>query len=110
MTLEEKATAYAEKIFSEILNKYQTAPWNEFRDALAEIYLAGAREALAGQWRSGDEPPKHNHIVFVISDADDSELRHTTAYYQDGIWCFPDEWYYDCKVLKWMEPPKDESE
>lgn len=50
--MEEKANIHAEKIFADMVNKYQSAPWNEFRDALAQIYLAGATEALASQWRS----------------------------------------------------------
>ena len=98
-TIEEKATYYA--TMQNSLPGYDSA--------IRKAYLAGATEALAGQWRSGDNPPKHNHIVFVLSDADEYELRHTTAYYQDDVWNFPDDWYYGCKVLKWMEPPKDES-
>ena len=50
-TIEEKAQAYAERKFQEIAELYQTAPWPEFRAKLAEIYLAGATEALASQWR-----------------------------------------------------------
>lgn len=89
MTLEEKATAYAEKIFSEILDKYQTAPWNEFRDALAEIYLAGAREALAGQWRSvEDEYPAVGTICLCRAQmTEDSEPWYFTARF-DGL----EEW------------------
>ena len=101
-TIEEKA-----KNFVDHCQAVVTSEGNLYSEAAVySAYLAGAAEALAGQWRSGDEPPEHNHIVFVLSDADESELRHTTAYHQDGIWHFPDDWYYGCKVLKWMEPPK----
>ncbi len=54
-SIEHKATEYATEATSSIVDKYQTAPWNEFRDALAEIYLAGAKETLASPWRSPEE-------------------------------------------------------
>lgn len=98
-TIEEKAIEYADRPTT-------AKTWGMHKRALIDAYLAGAAESLAGQWRSGDEPPEHNHIVFVLTDVDESELRHATAYHEDGIWQFPDDWYYGCKVLKWMEPPK----
>ncbi len=54
-TIEQKAEDHAMSAMQGIVDKYQSAPWNEFRDALAEIYLAGAKEALAGQWREIDD-------------------------------------------------------
>lgn len=54
-TIEEKANAHINSIFGKLIDKYKTAPWNEFRDALVQIYLAGAKEALAGQWQEIDE-------------------------------------------------------
>lgn len=105
-TIEEKAKAYTDSTDTRVFGSEETL---DATDLIQKGYIAGATEVLSGQWRSGDEPPEHNHLVFVISDAKDSELRHTTAYYQDGVWCFPDDWYYGCKVLKWMEPPKDEN-
>lgn len=65
-TIEEKAYSHVDRIFREIIDKYQSAPWNEFRDTLAQIYLAGAKEALAGQWRNvADELPKAEQDVLV---------------------------------------------
>lgn len=49
MTLEEKAQAHADKILPVIIDKYQAAPWPEFRDALAQIYIAGAKDAAISQ-------------------------------------------------------------
>lgn len=54
-TIEEKAQEYAERKFSEVAELYQTAPWPEFRAKLAEIFLAGAHEALTSQWRNPQE-------------------------------------------------------
>ena len=133
-TLEEKANAHAEKIFSPIAEKYKTAPWPEFKDALAQIFLAGATEALAGQWRSvKDELPKEGAICLcrVALEPDDIPSFMTLRF--DGIeeWKDPTtkethtipswiaEWYsltsYEVgdEVTHWMpipEPPKTESE
>ena len=40
--LAERAWEHADRVLPEIMEMYQSAPWNEFRDALAEIFLAGA--------------------------------------------------------------------
>lgn len=45
--LQEKAREHADMALFDIMEKYKSAPWNEFRDALADIFLAGATEALA---------------------------------------------------------------
>ena len=73
MTLEEKAQAHADKILPAIIDKYQSAPWQEFRDALAQIYIAGAKEALTGQWHEIDEdckivPPKDTVCLCRYAD------------------------------------------
>lgn len=65
-TIETKSQEYAEKIFSAIANKYQSTPWPEFRQALADIYLAGATEALSSQWRDPkDGLPKLRENVII---------------------------------------------
>ena len=53
-TIEEKASLHAGKILEKMVDKYQNAPWNEFKDELAQIYLAGATEALKTQWQDPD--------------------------------------------------------
>lgn len=66
-TIEEKAYSHVDGIFAEMVDKYQNAPWNEFRDALAQIYLAGARETLAGQWRKyPDEDFPDTGIEYIV--------------------------------------------
>lgn len=115
MTLEEKATAYAENIFSEILDKYQTAPWNEFRDALAEIYLAGAREALAGQWRSvKDELPPVDKDVLASMGCGEFGVVWLSALSNGTCkWYSNDDTLSLDNIKYWMpisEPPIDESE
>ena len=113
-TIEEKAYSHIDKIFSEIIDKYQTAPWNEFREALARIYLAGAKEALAGQWRSvKDELPEiDKEVVVVYSPLLTPNFIEKAIAYFDG-----EDWYtHDGEHIRpthWMpipEPPKDESE
>ena len=44
--LVERAQDHADRVLPEIIEMYRSAPWNEFRDALADIFIAGAEEAL----------------------------------------------------------------
>ena len=109
-TIEEKAYSHVDKIFSEIIDKYQTAPWNEFREALAQIYLAGAKEALAGQWRSVDDKlPEIDDVVFVtypnLSTPLDRDMG--VGYYDGEDWYTTDDTHI--RPTHWMpipEPPK----
>lgn len=112
-TLEQKAQTHAEKVFSEILDKYQTAPWNEFRDALAQIYLTGASEALAGQWKDPkEEMPEDEEYVLI-----DGPLGVEPAVWNEHFDCWDDaegddNMYKKEAVRAWMsipQPPKDES-
>lgn len=69
-------------------------------------FYHGAKWALSHQWISvEDELPNHNHNVLVLCDSEVPELRYTTAAYLNGIWIYPDEWYYDVPVLMWMPIP-----
>ena len=112
-TIEEKAT-HADKLFCEIIDKYQTAPRPEFRDTLAEIYLAGAKEALASQWRSVEDelPEIDKEVVVVYSHPLTPNFIEKAMAYSDG-----EDWYTtDGEHLRpthWMpipEPPKTENE
>ncbi len=115
-TIEEKAKVYAE---SYRLNGAVCAT-----EALLHIveksYLAGATEALSDQWRNvADELPKDEKCVLVHIDHSDDTKRmddfskesledaigHTIAYYHDGRWTFMDEYFYDCKIDRWMPIP-----
>lgn len=62
-TLEEKSQEYAEVAFAKALK----VPWHEAKQAFADAYIAGATEALAGQWRKPkDELPKFGDR-FILS-------------------------------------------
>ena len=107
MTTEEKAKAYAEKA-------YYPAPeygWYEsdheaMTDVLEQAYLTGATEALTSQWKDPEvELPEDDRQVLVETDCKDKELRHAISYFLAGAWHFLDDWYYDCRVLKWMSIP-----
>lgn len=105
-TIEEKAKAYAEKVFCDAVKICSDKPWNEFRDTYEQAYLAGATEALASQWKDPKvELPEDDRQVLVETDCEDKELRHAISYFLAGAWHFPDDWYYDCRVLKWMYIP-----
>ena len=114
-TIEEKANLHAEKIFPQIAEKYQTAPWNEFRDALADIYMTGATEALAGQWRSvEDELPEVDKDVLVGMGCGEFGVAWLSALSNGTCkWYSTDDTLSLDNIKYWMpipEPPKDESE
>ena len=52
-TIQEKAINHVESVFSNIAKLIQQ-PWPEFKDALIELFLAGATDALTSQWQSPD--------------------------------------------------------
>lgn len=100
MTTEEKARAYAEKL------PVTAATWGMRKRVIADAYLTGATEALASQWKDPKvELPEDDRQVLVETDCGDKELRHAISYFLAGAWHFPDDWYYDCRVLKWMYIP-----
>lgn len=110
MAIEEKAKAYAEK---KIKNDYGMSS-TVFREAgfrfgyenVVQAYEDGATEALASQWKDPKvELPEDDRQVLVETDCEDKELRHAISYFLAGAWHFPDDWYYDCRVLKWMYIP-----
>lgn len=102
MTTEEKAKAYAENIFGNPITPRGIEETRVARNA----YLAGATEALASQWKDPKvELPGDDRQVLVETDCEDKELRHAISYFLAGAWHFPDDWYYDCRVLKWMYIP-----
>lgn len=69
--------------------------------------------ALSNQWVSVDEElPEDNRMVMAhISDINIiPDLSYCMAYYENGAWQFPDDYYYDCKVTHWMPIPKFNNE
>lgn len=48
-----------------------------------------------------------------VEDEDDSidpdyveDLSYTVARYSGNGWILADDWYYDCKVLAWLQIPQ----
>lgn len=75
---------------------------------IEQAYEDGATEALASQWRSVEEElPEDDRLVLAHFSDVDPELSYATAYYRDGAWQTPDDWYYDCKIDFWkpIMPP-----
>lgn len=114
-TIEEKAYSHVDRIFGEIIDKYQSAPWNEFREALVQIYLAGATDALASQWRSvKDELPPVDKDVLVSMGCGEFGVAWLSALSNGTCkWYSNDDTLSLDNIKYWMpipEPPKDESE
>lgn len=116
-TIEEKAYSHVDEIFGEIIDKYQTAPWNEFRDALVQIYLAGATRSTRRQWRSvKDELSEAEQDVFVaVRFGNGYTYGHAwLSTLSNGTlrWYSQNEYLHLENICYWMsipEPPKDES-
>lgn len=98
--IKKKAIEYAEQIG----RKYE---YDGRENIAKQALLAGAAYALGNQWRDAEkEKPTHNHLVLVDVGTVQPDFRFTAAYYRDGIWIIPDEFYYDSKVLAWLEIPE----
>lgn len=110
MTTEEKAKAYAKKELVRTIRGHahpldELAPYFDSKD-IQQAYEDGATEALASQWKDPNvELPEDDRQVLVETGCGDKELRHAISYFLAGAWHFPDDWYYDCRVLKWMYIP-----
>lgn len=105
-TIEEKAQEYAEAAFAKALK----APWPEAKQAFADTYLAGATEALAGQWRSVEDelPKEHDEVVVIFTHPYRPFITENIVAYWDG-----EDWYTiggdHIRPSHWMplpEPPK----
>ena len=112
MTTEDKAKAYAEKKTEDCVSEHYGSMMMRRRvqcfDSydIEQAYEDGATEALASQWKDPKvELPEDDRQVLVETDCEDKELRHAISYFLAGAWHFPDDWYYDCRVLKWMYIP-----
>lgn len=89
MTIEERATTYAER--------YEARPMAE---TAIRAYIAGATEALASQWRSVEEEEPPISKIFLCRDADSVAL---CTYDGEDMY----EVYNDCKCRMpfWMPIP-----
>lgn len=82
-TTDENAAAYADRVFESAIGK----TWGEMKQAFADAYLAGATEALAGQWRSvEDELPDENEVVLARYLDYVGLLEYGCAYYDGKDW------------------------
>ena len=67
----------------------------------------GAEWALSSQWISVDERlPEDDRLVLAHFSDVESPLEYATAYYRDGRWNVPDDWYYDCEIDFWLPIPQ----
>ena len=112
-TIEEKAKAYADRVAdgtSEVWH-FMDEVYTELKDA----YLAGATEALAGQWRRvDDELPKAEQDVLVAMGYGEFDVAWLTSLSNGTCkWYSNDETLSLDNIKFWMhipEPPKDKSE
>lgn len=49
--------------------------------------------------------PEDDRLVLAHFADVDSPLEYATAYYRNGVWNVPDDWYYDCRIDYWMPIP-----
>lgn len=114
MTIEEKATAYAESritVKCPRLDKLITP--NEKRIErfdgydIEQAYEDGATEALASQWRSVEEelPEENVYLLVRCSDVYYPEICCCLACFLHGGWVFFDDFYRGCTVSHWMPIP-----
>ena len=106
MTTEEKARAYAEKVFCDAARIHSERPWNEFRDTYAAAYLAGATEALASQWKDPKvELPEDGEYVLISTDRD-IEPSVWNEHYQCWDDAEGDDYMYSKEYVKaWLPIP-----
>lgn len=101
----EKAAQVAWKSFLKINTPPgMSAP--KIHPLFASGYNMGVAEALSSQWKDlKTEIPEDEQQVLVETDCEYKGLRYAIAYYLAGAWHFPDDWYYDCRVLRWLYIP-----
>lgn len=58
--IEEKAREYARDAFSRMFSD-RDKPWNEVEEIITEVYLSGAKEAIASQWRNVEEAARSDN-------------------------------------------------
>lgn len=117
-TIEEKAKAYA--------TNHATVPVFYKPDVKVDIskhvhdaFLAGATEALSGQWHGIDEQPPEGKDIAIYYEANDltgkrGRFKCIIKYHAATGFAYLEEAMksFDVKVIAWMplpEPPKDES-
>lgn len=114
-TIEDKAKAYA-KNNGTVPVFYKPDVKVDISKQVERAYLAGATEALAGQWRKDDDIEglqDGEQVIVAIQRMDNSIKYFYAAYFQNGKFWYDSD---DTEIYSfnlWMrlpEPPKDESE
>lgn len=99
MTIEERATAYAER--------YEARPMAE---TAIRAYIAGATEALASQWRSVEEELPESDTMCLVFGYQDLDFNGRLTRYTMMAW-YDGENFYDAyndrkyHPEKWMAIP-----
>lgn len=97
-TIEEKATAYA------LENTHMGAAL----DTVARAYIAGAFEALAGQWhytRDEDYPQCDHDVLVAYKSRYSDTILYGVAAYDDG-WYSEDDSIMRDGIFAWMRIPE----
>lgn len=101
-TKDQQAQEYAEKKLKE--NPYtDLSDYVFYRTEIKQAYSDGYTACEQSMWRSVEEElPEDDRLVLAHFSDVDPEVSYATAYYRDGAWQTPDDWYYDCKIDFWM--------
>lgn len=104
-TKDQQAQEYAKQIQKGFIHHRLVTEELAFEDIEA-AWLDGYTACEQSMWRSVEEElPEDDRLVLAHFSDVDSELSYATAYYRDGAWQTPDDWYYDCKINFWMPIP-----
>lgn len=105
-TKDQQAQEYAEKVNYPCPDYgWYESDDEQMKECLAEVWLDGYTACEQSMWRSVEELPEDDRLVLAHFSDVDPEVSYATAYYRDGAWHTPDDWYYDCKIDFWMYLP-----
>lgn len=105
--IEQAAQDHADKHFIQDAAIFCYKPWNKAKDRYAKTLADFAKWCIKKQWVSVEDAlPEDDRLVLAHFADVENPLEYATAYYRDGMWNVPDDWYYDCEVDFWMEIPK----
>lgn len=105
--IEQAAQQYADMHFVDEALIYSNEPWDKAKDIYAKTLADFAKLCMANQWIPVEERlPEDDRLVLAHFADVEKPLDYATAYYRNGVWNIPDDWYYDCKVDFWMEIPQ----
>lgn len=112
-TKSQQAQEYAEKKLEEAFPEdwicEEDMRGNNFNGYdMEQAFEDGYTAAEQSMWRSVEEElPEDDRLVLAHFSDVEPKLSYATAYYRDGAWQIPDDWYYDCKIDFWkpIMPP-----